>query len=202
MWTFVAAALVLIVIPGPDQALFTRNAIADGRRAGLLTMTGGALGLTVHATITSLGVPALLHASVTAFTVLKALGAGYLVWMGLQTLRTARKCGGVDAPERRAKRTVCYVRQGFLSSSLNPKGALFFVTFLPQFIDPGASPLRQGLLLSAVFAMLYVTWFSLYILTVDLISNLLRRPRVRTGIQRVTGMLLIGFAVRLVMATS
>jgi len=204
MWTFVGAALVLIMIPGPDQALVTRNALAAGRRAGLLTTVGGASGLTVHASAASFGVSALLLASATAFTVLKVIGTVYLVWMGYQTLRSARRAAAQAEPEARrpARSGLRYVRQGFLSNSLNPKVALFFVTFLPQFMSPGDSPLRRGLLLSGIFAMLYLAWFGCYVLTVDLIGAQLRKQRVRAAIERVTGLLLIGFAVRLALETN
>src|SRR5262249_48826058 len=95
---------------------------------------------------------------------------------------------------RPARSGLRYVRQGFLANSLNPKVALFFVTFLPQFMSPGDSPLRRGLLLSGIFAMLYLAWFGCYVLTVDLIGAQLRKQRVRAAIERVTGLLLIGFA--------
>jgi threonine/homoserine/homoserine lactone efflux protein len=200
MWTFLAAALVLIVIPGPDQALITRNALSGGRGAGLLTMLGGASGLTIHATAAALGVSALLVASAVAFTALKVVGTVYLLWMGAQTIRMARRTarqGDVTAVQPPATSRWRYVRHGFLSNSLNPKVALFFVTFLPQFLPTTGGVLGRSLLLSCLFALLYVAWFSLYVLTVDRIGAVLRRPRVRARIERVTGMLLIGFGLHL-----
>ncbi|BBC93230.1 LysE family translocator [Streptomyces griseofuscus] len=205
MLTFAAACLVLIVIPGPDQALMTRNALAEGRRAGLLTMLGGVLGLSVHVSAASLGISALLLASATAFTVLKVVGATYLVWMGIATLRGARRTlregppddgaeGGTAGRGRRGRRML---RQGFLSNALNPKVALFFVTFLPQFLPSRGSVLPHALLLSLVFAILYLCWFTLYVISVDRLGRVLRRPRVRARIEQVTGLLLIGFAARL-----
>jgi threonine/homoserine/homoserine lactone efflux protein len=205
MWSFALAALVLIMIPGPDQALVTRNALAGGRPAGMFTVIGGATGLTVHASAASFGVSALLLASATAFTVLKVVGTIYLIWMGIQTLREARrsKASGAAAVARKRRGSpLRYVRQGFLSNALNPKVALFFVTLLPQFMSADSSTLRRGLVLSGVFAVLYLTWFSLYVLTVDLIGAQLRRPRVKAAIERVTGFLLVGFAVRLVLETN
>ena len=202
MWSFALAALVLVMIPGPDQALMTRNALASGRPAGLYTMVGGALGITIHASAASFGVSALLLASATAFMVLKIVGAVYLVWMAVQTLRAARRRTGTTAEERRARGSAwrC-VRQGFLSNSLNPKVALFFVTLLPQFISTDANALRRGLLLSGVFAVIYLSWFTLYVLGVDKFGRWLRRPRVKAVIERVTGVLLLGFAIRLVSET-
>ncbi|MER7518297.1 LysE family translocator [Streptomyces sp. NPDC126499] len=202
MLTFAAASLVLIMIPGPDQALITRSALAGGRRAGLLTMVGGVLGLVVHVGAAVLGISAVLLASATAFTVLKVVGAVYLVWMGIATLRGARRtlrekpeeAGEADDQGGPGGR---YVRYGFLSNALNPKVALFFVTFLPQFLPPDGHVFPRAMLLSLVFAVLYLLWFGLYVITVDRLGRVLRRPRVRARVEQVTGLLLIGFAVRL-----
>lgn len=207
MWTFIAAALVLIMIPGPDQALVTRNSLAGGRMAGMLTMIGGALGLTVHAGAAALGVSALLVASATAFTVLKVVGTVYLVWIGIQTLRAARRAArsGKPAPvvsRRQPGSALKYLRHGFLSNSLNPKIALFFVTFLPQFLNPGDDTFGQAILLSGIFAMLYVSWFGIYVFGVDLLGAVLRRQRVQAAIERVTGALLIAFGIKLATATA
>jgi threonine/homoserine/homoserine lactone efflux protein len=196
---FALAALVLIMIPGPDQALITRSTLIGGRKAGLLTMLGGVLGVTVHASIAAVGLSALLVASPKAFMVLKIVGAAYLLWMGLSTLR-ARHSSSSSASTVRAGTAV---RQGFLSNALNPKVALFFVTFLPQFLptslSPGATRLH-ALLLSGVFALLFVGWFGLYVMVVNNLGRVLRRPRVKVAIERVTGSLLVVFAVGLMTA--
>jgi threonine/homoserine/homoserine lactone efflux protein len=201
--TFALAALVLIMIPGPDQALITRSTLVGGRPAGLLTMVGGVLGLAVHATAAAVGLSALLLASPAAFTVLKLVGAAYLLWMGVQTLRAARsRRGPAEAVTARVRLSpATAVRQGFLSNALNPKVALFFVTFLPQFLSTDATAggtRAQALLLSAVFALLYLGWFGLYVTAVNGLGRVLRRPRVKAAVERVTGLLLVAFAVRLV----
>jgi threonine/homoserine/homoserine lactone efflux protein len=204
MTTFALAALVLIMIPGPDQALITRSALTGGRAGGLLTTVGGMLGLAVHASAAAFGLSALLLASATAFTVMKVVGAIYLLWLGIQTLRAAgrsrRAASGTSAlatPRRRR----AYLRQGFLSNALNPKVALFFVTLLPQFLaTDGPAPWAQALLLSVIFAVLYLSWFTLYVLVVERVGKLLQRPRVKATIERVTGLLLVGLAVRLTTA--
>jgi threonine/homoserine/homoserine lactone efflux protein len=202
--TFALAALVLIMIPGPDQALITRSTLVGGRPAGLLTMVGGVLGLAVHATAAAVGLSALLLASPAAFTVLKLVGAAYLLWMGVQTLRAAARSrrGPAEAATARVRLSpATAVRQGFLSNALNPKVALFFVTFLPQFLSTDATAggtRAQALLLSAVFALLYLGWFGLYVTAVNGLGRVLRRPRVKAAVERVTGLLLVAFAVRLV----
>jgi threonine/homoserine/homoserine lactone efflux protein len=209
MTTFAIAALLLIMMPGPDQVLVTRNALSGGRRGGLLTMVGGALGLGVHATAAAVGLSALLLASSTAFTALKVVGVAYLLWLGVQTWRSARRTR-LEPPEeagpRERQRWAAYLRQGFLSNALNPKVALFFVTFLPQFLPAShlsgsGSPRGDALLLSAVFAGLYVAWFGGYAVLVDRFGRWLRRPAVKARIERVTGFALVTFAARLATAT-
>ena len=205
MTTFAIAALLLIMMPGPDQVLVTRNALGGGRVGGLLTVAGGALGLTVHAAAAALGLSALLLASASAFTALKVVGVAYLLWLGVQTLRAARRTRlepDVDDVPAPALSAGAYLRQGFLSNALNPKVALFFVTFLPQFLpaDSG-SPRGQALLLSAVFATLYVGWFGGYALVVDRLGRWLRRPSVKARIEQVTGFVLVTFAARLATAS-
>jgi threonine/homoserine/homoserine lactone efflux protein len=205
MTTFAIAALVLIMMPGPDQALITGNALAGGRHGGVLTMLGGVLGLTVHAGAAALGLSALLLASTTAFTVLKIVGAVYLLWLGVQMLRSARRSRrlpvadeAVAVPRRRS----AYLRQGFLSNALNPKVALFFVTFLPQFLSADSgSPRAEALLLSGIFAVLYLAWFGLYIAAVDRLGRWLRRPRVKARIEQFSGLALATVAVRLATAS-
>lgn len=203
MTTFAIAALVLIMLPGPDQALITRNALVGGRCGGLLTMLGGVLGLTVHASAAALGLSALLVASSTAFTALKIVGAVYLLWLAGQMLLSSVRSGRTQSPDQpgRVVRRTAYLRQGFLSNALNPKVALFFVTFLPQFLsaDTG-SPRAEALLLSGVFAGLYLAWFGLYVAAVDQLGRWLRRPRVKARIEQVTGVLLVTVAVRLATA--
>jgi threonine/homoserine/homoserine lactone efflux protein len=204
MTTFAIAALVLIMLPGPDQALITRNALVGGRFGGALTMLGGVLGLTVHAGAAAIGLSALLLASATAFTALKIVGAAYLLWLAAQMLWSARsrrapaaEAATAEAPARRS----AYLWQGFLSNALNPKVALFFVTFLPQFLTAGSgSPRAEALLLSGIFGALYLAWFGVYVAAVDRLGRWLRRPRVKAHIERVTGLVLATVAVRLVTA--
>ncbi|GAA3442916.1 LysE family translocator [Planomonospora venezuelensis] len=207
--TFAVTALVMIMIPGPDQALITRNALAFGRTAGLLTMFGGLIGLAVHATAAAVGLSALLLTSATAFTALKVVGVLYLLWLGVQSLRASRRTAAAATaataatataatglpPERRSP--LQHIRNGFLSNVLNPKVALFFVTFLPQFLPTHGNTLGRALLLSAIFAALYVLWFSFYNVVVARIGALLRTPRIRARIEQATGLLLVGFAIRL-----
>ncbi len=200
--TFAIAALVLIMLPGPDQALITRNALVGGRYGGLLTMVGGVLGLAVHAGAAALGLSALLLTSATAFTVLKIAGAVYLLWLAAQMLWSASRSRRTLVAEEAVAEPVArsaYLRQGFLSNALNPKVALFFVTFLPQFLSTDSgSPRAEAVMLSAIFGVLYVAWFGLYVAAVDRLGRWLLRPRVKARIEQITGLVLAAVAIRLV----
>ncbi len=206
MLTYLVAVLILVAMPGPDQALITRSSLVGGRAGGLLTMLGGAAGLTVHAGAAAVGLSALLLASAKAFTVVKIVGVAYLVWIGAQTLRAAarsrrRPVDGQVAAESR--RRLMFVRDGFLSNVLNPKVALFFVSFMPQFMNAGGpAPWLQAVLLSGIFAAVYLGWFSLYVWIVGRLGRLLSRPTVKSWIERVTGVGLIGLAARLATASA
>jgi threonine/homoserine/homoserine lactone efflux protein len=203
MIAFTFAALLLIMVPGPDQALITRNALRAGRIGGVVTVMGGVLGVAVHATAAAAGLSALLMASAGAFLVLKIVGAAYLVWLGIMMLRSARDTGQAIEADRPSGRSSygAYLRQGFLSNALNPKVALFFVTFLPQFLPKGStSPRADALVLAAVFAGLYVLWFGLYVGAIDGLGRWLRRPRVRALLERITAVFVFGVAARLAIA--
>ena len=190
--SFAFASLVLIALPGPDYALITRNAHVAGRSAGIRTTLGGVTGLTVHAAAAALGLSALLAASAAAYATLKLVGVAYLVYLGLKLLLSARS----DDVEKTA-RTGHWFAQGFLSSALNVKVALFFLTFLPQFLPDTGSTLPAALGLSAIFAAIYIAWFSGLVVLVAQVSGVLRRPRVKAWIQRVAGSALVAFGIRM-----
>jgi len=195
MWSFLVASIVLVVIPGPDQALITRNALSGGRRAGLATVFGGASGVGVHATAAAFGLSALIAASADAFTALKLCGVAYLLFLAVRTWRTAGhdEVAESDAVEHRSVRG--FYRQGLLFDVLNPKVALFFLTFLPQFLPRNAGP-AHALALAAIFGVTYLAWFTFYVACLDRCANWLRRHRVRRTIERATAGALVSFAAR------
>jgi threonine/homoserine/homoserine lactone efflux protein len=196
IFEFAIASLVLIALPGPDQALIMRNALVGGRTAGVRTMLGGVTGLALHASAAALGVSALLATSATAYATLKLVGVAYLLYLGVRMLLSARK---PPEPEQEARGGRPFL-QGFVSNALNPKVALFFLTFVPQFLPGSGSTLPVALALSATFAAIYLAWFTGLVRLVGLASDALRRPRVKAWIERVTGGALVAFAVRLAAA--
>ena len=140
LWLFVVSGLLLNITPGPDSLFIMARSAAQGWRAGLVACWGVGSGVFVHVFAAALGLSALLAASATAFTVVKIIGAAYLVWIGLGMLRQRATDDAAPVVEA-APRAIAYrdiFRQGFLTNVLNPKVALFFLAFVPQFIAPDA----------------------------------------------------------------
>jgi threonine/homoserine/homoserine lactone efflux protein len=184
---FLGVSAVVIVTPGQDTALTIRNTLRGGRGDGVLTALGVGTGQCGWAFATSAGLAALLLASEPVFHALRWFGAGYLVYLGLQSLyRAARKIGASGSEPRTKTRPY---RQGVLSNLGNPKMAIFFSSLLPQFAHSFAGLLVLGL----VFAAMTLTWLSF----VARVGNVLRRPRLRRAVDLVVGAVLVAFGVRL-----
>lgn len=200
LWLFVGIAAVVIVVPGPDTAIVTKNALLHGRRAALGTAFGVNTGLAVWTVASALGVASIVRASDAAFTTLKLIGAAYLVWLGVQALLAARRGGSHPDPEsaRRARLDGRGgFRQGLFSDLANPKIGAFFTGLLPQFAGPGHSVLIPFLALGGLFVLMTVVWLCGYALVAVKASAVLGRQRVKAAIDRVSGAILIGFGIRL-----
>jgi threonine/homoserine/homoserine lactone efflux protein len=194
---FFAAAVVLALSPGPDNLYVLSQSALRGARVGLAVTLGLCTGLIVHTTAVALGVAALVQASATAFTALKLLGAGYLLFLAWDAFRAApaplAEAGGGSVGLGR------YWRRGVLMNLSNPKVTIFFLAFLPQFASPLRGPmLPQLVLLGALFMLAALLVFSAIALLAGRIGPwLARRPRVQVGMQRLTGALFAGLALSL-----
>ena len=195
---FAGVSLLLAITPGPDMAVVTKNALAHGRRGVLLTTSGIALALLIWVTATAVGLSSLLRTSGEVLLLLKIVGALYLAYLGVRTLlesrdRPADLLAGVPA----AAPAHAVFRQGFFSAISNPKLGVFFVTFLPQFVLPGQAVLPRLLELGVIFAVIGWTWMNVYGFFVTRLRAVITAPRVRQWMQRVTGVVLLGFGARL-----
>jgi RhtB (resistance to homoserine/threonine) family protein len=199
---FVGVAAFVILLPGPDTAVVTKNVLLHGRRAALGTSAGVGAGLSVWTLAAAAGLASVIRASEVAFTVLKVAGALYLMWLGLQALRLARHVPSDEDAHPTPARAALGARggfwQGFLSDLANPKIGIFFTSLLPQFVDPGRPVLLPFLVLGAVFVLMTVLWLGVYCLIAARAAQTLRRPRVRSALDRVTGIVLIAIGLRLV----
>lgn len=198
---FLGISTLVIITPGQDTALTIRNTLVGGRRPGIMTAAGVASGQFMWTVATSAGLAALIVASEPVFTALKFAGAAYLIFLGTQALRAALKPGAAEprpsvALSRRLGRIAAY-RQGVLSNLGNPKMAVFFSSLLPQFIAPGHASFDTLLMLGLVFNAMTLTWLTAYALVVARVGDVLRRDRVRRGLEAVTGLVLVGIGLRL-----
>jgi RhtB (resistance to homoserine/threonine) family protein len=197
LWAFVGISVVVIIAPGPDTVMVTKNAIVHGRRAALGTAVGVSTGLLVWTLAAGIGVAALIRASAIAFTAVKLVGAAYLIWLGLQAWRHARaRSDLLDAGATRGGSALGGFRQGVASDLGNPKIAIFFTSLLPQFVTSRHSATEALLLLGGVFVALTFMWLAAYAYAAARLADLLVRPRVKAVLDRVTGTVLIAFGVR------
>jgi len=192
---FTGIVALLTVLPGADMALVAKVTLHQGRRAAFLTSLGITAGLPVHATASALGLSLVLATSAEAFTVVKIAGAAYLAYLGIRTLRDSFRRDVPDPARPRRTRAVGAFAQGFLTNLLNPKVALFYLTFLPQFIVPGDNVLAKSLVLAGIHAGLGLVWLPLYALAIDRLGALVRGAR--RWLERISGGALIGLGVRL-----
>jgi threonine/homoserine/homoserine lactone efflux protein len=191
---FLGATLALTLTPGPAVLFIVARSMGQGRRTGLLSVLGIGLGNAVHASVTALGLAAVLASSPMAFAAVKYLGAGYLLFLGARRL-LARGEGAVATPPPSEERAV--LRQAFLVAVLNPKTALFFLAFLPQFADPSRGALgAQILVLGAIFIAVAIVTDCAYALLAGGIGAWLRRhPAFGRGERHVSGIVYIGLGV-------
>jgi len=195
---FVAAGLLLNITPGPDLLYIAARATREGIRAGVAAALGVGAGCLVHVAAAALGLSALLAASATAFSVLKLIGAVYLVYVGISLMRAAPVAASAP-PAPAALRTV--FAQGFLTNALNPKVALFFLAFLPQFIDPqAASKPLAFLFLGIVFNFNGTLWNLLVAWLSARAGTHLARTRAAQWLGRVIGGFFVVLGVRLAFA--
>ncbi len=180
---YIPLAALLVMLPGPDFALIVRTSLTEGRSSGQAAACGVALGIMVHTSAAMLGISAVIAQSVTLFTLLRYAGAAYLLQEEeVQPVRGLR---------RRA------FRQGFLTNALNPKAVVFFLTMLPQFLDPHAALWPQFLELGGIMAFFCLGWFVLLASLLHRIRRLFARPSFQAWLHRLTGLIFICFAFRL-----
>ncbi|MDB5174314.1 MAG: Lysine exporter protein [Phycisphaerales bacterium] len=197
-WLFAASGVVLTITPGPDTLYILGRSIAQGRRAGVLSVLGISTGIMVHTTAAALGLSALLASSAAAFSVVRWIGAAYLVYLGLRMLLRPTTGDQPAAGTTPPMSPMGVYRQGLFTNLLNPKVALFFLAFLPQFVDPH-SPHRIAafLLLGLEFILIGTTWSLCLAWFAAAASRRLREQRASgRWLGRASGVLFIGLGAR------
>ena len=202
LWAYVGLAAILTVTPGADTALVVRSTLTRGPSAALFTVFGISLGLLIHSVASALGLSLIVSRSAAAFDFIKLGGALYLCWLGLQSLWSAYKGHEQSAflsteTGRVGQSKWLAFSEGLLTNLLNPKVALFYLTFLPQFITPEGSALRQSVFLALIHIAMGLVWLSAFAIFLDKVSMFLLRQTVRRKLEAITGSLLIALGVRL-----
>ncbi len=198
---FLIAITILTMTPGLDTAVIIRNTSRAGVKDGFVTSLGICSGLFVHATFSAIGISAILLHSAQAFQVMKWIGALYLIWLGITGLRSTLKGGeGLQISEESgrfsARRSL---REGFLSNVLNPKTAVFYLAFLPQFIDTNYSAFGQSLLMATIHFFIAMVWQCGVAMMINSAKRWLKSGRLMSWMEGVTGVVLIGLGMKLLM---
>jgi len=200
--TCLAAVTLLTLTPGLDTMLVIRNSGRSGWRDGAASSLGICSGLFVHATVSALGISLILLKTAWAFNALKFAGAAYLIWLGLASWRNATRAPQCMLPDtlpapddhfdfRRS------LREGFLSNVLNPKTIIFYMAFLPQFIDPLSPPLFQSLFVAALHFCVAMIWQCLLASMVDRAREWLQKPGVNRVFHGLTGSIMMFIGIRI-----
>jgi RhtB (resistance to homoserine/threonine) family protein len=197
--SFIGAAVVVVLLPGPDTLVVVRSLVRGGTRNGILTSLGVLCGLVVWVAAAAIGLAALLRASEIGYEVLKVAGACYLVWMGVQSLRSVRQTAAeMAAPGTdRAGLMQHGFTAGFLTDILNPKVGVFFLSFLPGFVPHGYPVGWATLTLGAIFILLTAFYCAGLVVASGTIAGWMQTPRIRRRLDTLTGLVLVGFGVRL-----
>ncbi|WNS77254.1 LysE family translocator [Bacillus sp. DTU_2020_1000418_1_SI_GHA_SEK_038] len=199
-WLFVFMCIMLIILPGPDTAIITRNTISKRKAAGMKTTFGTLTALLIHTLAAVFGLSALIVKSAFLFSILKYVGAIYLIYLGCKSILYILKKHpqtSQDLNQAEKYKNASYYRQGFLTNLLNPKVAVFFLTFLPQFAGKGDNAFFEFLALGLTYTVLTLLWFIFYIYLINYISEFMKKPSTMKAVEGLTGGILILFGIKL-----
>ncbi|MBO0962410.1 LysE family translocator [Neobacillus sp. MM2021_6] len=204
-YLFILMCILLIILPGPDTAMTTKNTLTVGRSGGMKTLFGTCCALLIHTFAAVVGLSAIIVKSALLFSIFKYAGAIYLAYIGFKTLwslRSGEVAASVDTNgENKYGKKSCF-RQGFLTNLLNPKVAIFFLTFLPQFVDRGSDTFFPFLIMGITYTVLTLFWFILFIYLINQISAFMKKPSTQKVVQGITGIALLGFGLKLALEKS
>ncbi|MGY0216097.1 LysE family translocator [Endozoicomonadaceae bacterium StTr2] len=205
LWPAIIALTLLTMAPGADTLIIMRNTSRGGMLDGTVTSFGICSGLFAHALVSAAGISVILLQSAMAFSALKLAGAAYLIWLGIGSLRQVFKGQGglnIEASGKQTFNPVRSFREGLLSNVLNPKTVIFYMAFLPQFIDPEGSALVQSMVLAGLHFTIAMIWQTGLALMVNKARSWLARPSVNRGFNTITGGLLVSLGAGLALKSN
>lgn len=193
LWTYLVAITILTITPGADTMIVIRNTLRGGLADGLVSSLGICSGLFVHAFLSAVGISAILLYSASAFTILKTMGAIYLLWLGFSSFKTFFGNHYVRTPEAQKATFHFWIsaREGFLSNVLNPKAVIFYMAFLPQFISPESSALAQSMFLAFLHFLVGNLWQGFLAYMICSANGLMMRRKVRKSLDFISGSVMV-----------
>jgi threonine/homoserine/homoserine lactone efflux protein len=193
---FVISSVIIIIAPGPDFIYVTTRGVYEGHKAGVISAFGISIGLVIHTLFAAFGLSAIIQASSIAYLVLKFLGAGYLVYLGVKTLISKSKPGSNIAPLNN-RRSI--FQQAILTNVFNPKAIITFMAFLPQFVNMRIhNPIGQFIFLGTILSVIAVLWFGIVGYFAGMIGGLIKRNRIfQNVIKNISGTIMIALGLRL-----
>lgn len=194
---YIVLCILLIILPGPDTAIVTKNTLVISRRAGFETMFGTLTALMIHTSFAIIGLSAIIVQSSKLFTIIKFVGAIYLIYLGVKTFIAMTKRKAPTAIEVATPSKSSSYFQGFFTNLLNPKVAVFFLTFLPQFVANPNDPLLPFLILGITYTVLTFIWFIFYIALLSQVRAFMNKPTTQKWMEGITGTVLVGFGIQL-----
>lgn len=200
---FTAVAAALTITPGADTLLVLRNVIKGNRRDGIVTTFGICSGLFVHALLSGMGLSVILIHSARLYHWVKIAGAIYLIWLGVQSLKSAfTRPDGLVEPGSQGQKgrsfAACF-SEGFLNNVLNPKVVVFYLAFLPQFIGPDDPVMAKSVLLAGIHYLMGIVWLVFLSVFVDRMRRFVARSAVRQSLEGICGGILVALGARLAM---
>lgn len=198
--TFVLATALLVASPGPNGVLIARTVPTSGKAAGFANIAGFFTAFYIHGALSIFGISLILVQSATAFTIVKTIGAAYLCWVGAKSLIAAFRNGqplAAVAPAKRARSLRRAYVEGLLTNGLNPKVSMFYLAVFPQFIPAGAHPVPVAFELVFIHSMVNLLWFGSLVLLFSRLAAVTRGGRFQRWLKGVTGVVFIGFGLKL-----
>ncbi|WP_226669622.1 LysE family translocator [Metabacillus litoralis] len=198
IFTFLLLSLFVVMSPGIDTALITKRTISDGRKDGFKMALGITAGSLVHTLAVAFGLSAILMQSAIAFEIVKYVGAIYLIYLGVSSFITRNNKQPYNNEQfNEVSRSKSAFKQGLISNVLNPKVAMFFITFLPQFVINGNNVTVQLITMGVIYTVLSITWFFIYVFFINYLREWLMSAKVQRNMDKTTGLVLIGFGLKL-----
>lgn len=201
--TFLILSLFVVLVPGVDFALITRRTIAHGKLDGLKMVLGLTTGALLHTLTAAVGLSMILMQSALAFEIIRYLGALYLIYLGLSSFIKKKKSTNKDLTNQTEAtnkvRNGSAYKQGLISNILNPKVALFFLTFLPQFVIPGYHASLQFIIMGTIYALFTISWYTTLVYLLAYVRKWLLSPKVQGTIDKITGLALLGFGLNILL---